>query len=169
MLVDSYRFLPRSFAPLYADARPLPGQDAPVEATFGPRLSEARIALVSSAGLSLASEQPPFDLDRERREPTWGDPSYRVIPDDHLAHGPLAMSHLHVNSTDVLDDHNVALPTGVLASLVADGLVGAAAPRHVSVMGYQQAGLEGWQRDTGPAIIELFRADGVHGVVLAPV
>ena len=43
----------------------------------------------------------------ERREPTWGDPTYRVIP--HLCPQPLAMNHLHVNTADVLADRNVAL------------------------------------------------------------
>jgi hypothetical protein len=79
------------------------------------------------------------------------------------------MTHLHVNPTDVLADHNVALPTDVLADLVSDGVVGGSTAHHVSVMGYQQAGLEVWRRETAPAIASLLRDDGADGVVLAPV
>jgi hypothetical protein len=168
LLVDSYRFLPRSFVPLYDGTRPLPGDDHEVWAPFTPRLAEASIALVTSAGLSLADEQPAFDLDRERREPAWGDPSYRVLPHD-LGGRPLVMSHLHVNPTDVLADRNVALPVDVLDDLVAAGRVGRAAPAHVSVMGYQEAGLAEWRAHTAPAMVELFRAQETDGVVFAPV
>ena len=168
MLVDSYRFLPRSFVPLYADAQPLDDERDPVWAEFEPRLAAARIALVSSAGLHLAGEHEPFDADRERQEPTWGDPSYRVLP-DALSTEAIGMTHLHVNNADVLADHNVALPTDRLHELVADGVVGAATEHHVSVMGYQQAGLDVWRRDTAPAIVARLRDEGADGVVLAPV
>ena len=167
MQVDSYRFLPRSFVPMYAGAQPLADETEPVWAPFEARLAGATISLLTSAGLSLEGEQPPFDLERERAEPTWGDPTHRVIPHGHT--GSLAMSHLHVNSADVLADRNVALPVDVLDELVRDGRVGAAAPRHVSVMGYQQAGLDVWRSETAPQIVELLRDDRVDGVVLAPV
>ena len=168
MLVDSFKFLPRSFLPLYEDARPIDGERDPVWAPFMPRLAEASIAMVTSAGLSLAGEQDPFDVDRERREPTWGDPTHRVLP--HQLEGRhLVMSHLHVNPADILADHNVALPVYALDDLVASGRVGRAAPAHVSVMGYQQSGLEVWRKQTAPAIIELLRSQRTDGVVFAPV
>jgi len=165
--VDSFRFLPRSFLPLYEDARPIDGEGDPVWAPFTRRLADACIALMTSAGLSQEGAQEPFDLDGERRQPTWGDPSHRVLP--HRDCGPLVMSHLHVNPTDILADGNVALPVDALDDLVASGRVGRAAPAHVSVMGYQEAGLTVWRDVTAPTIVELFRAQGTDGVVLAPV
>ena len=168
MLVDSYKFLPRSFVPLYEHARPLPDESDAVWAPFNGRLADASIALVTSAGLSLAGDQEPFDLDRERNEPTWGDPSFRVLPHD-LGNRPLVMSHLHVNSADVLADRNVALPVDALDDLVSDGIVGRAAPSHVSVMGYQESGLAAWRQVTAPALVELFRSERTDGVVFAPV
>jgi hypothetical protein len=168
VLVDSFRFLPRSFVPLYQQPTLLAGERDPVWAPFAPRLADASVALVSSAGLSIAAEQPPFDLDGERHDPTWGDPTYRVIPHE-LAGRRLVMSHLHVNPTDVLADKNVALPIDVLDDLVADGRLGRAASAHVSVMGYQQAGLDVWRTQTAPGIIELLRSQATDGVVLAPV
>src|SRR5205814_6333117 len=115
----------------------LDGEGEPVWTPFEPRLADASIAFLTSAGLSVTGEQEPFDLDGERADPTCGDPTFRVIPHD-LGERPLAMSHLHVNNEDVLADRNVALPIDVLDELVAEGRVGAAAPHHVSVMGYQQ-------------------------------
>jgi hypothetical protein len=164
--VDSYRFLPRSFVPMYADPELLPGETDEVWAAFEGRLADASIALLTSAGLSLES-QPPFDLDRERREATWGDPTHRLIP--HGTTEPLRMSHLHVNNDDVLADHNIALPMDVLDELVTDGTVGASTGSHVSVMGFQEEGLDVWRHETAPAIIDLLRSERTDGVVLAPV
>jgi hypothetical protein len=167
VLVDSYRFLPRSFVPMYENPELLPDQTEPVWAPFDARLADASVALLTSAGLSIADEQPPFDLERERREPTWGDPTHRVIP--HLTDARLAMSHLHVDHADALADRNVVLPVDVLEALVQEGRVGSAAPQHVSVMGYQEAALEGWRTRTAPAIVELLRDQRTDGIVLAPV
>ncbi len=142
-----------------------PSGEPAVWAPFGPRLAAARVTLLSSAGLHVEGEQKAFDLERERVEPTWGDPSFRVIP---RAHGGLAMSHLHVNNADILTDNEVALPVRALDSLVADGIVGASSDQHISVMGYQ-GDLRGWRDTTVPAIVEVLRAQGTDGVVLAPV
>jgi hypothetical protein len=126
------------------------------------------VTLLTSAGLYVAGEQPAFDLERERREPAWGDATWRRLPGD-VAPGALAMAHLHVNPADILADRNVAFPLDVLAGLVADGLVGGATPAHASVMGYQEHGLRGWREETAPAIVDLLREQGSDAVVLAPV
>jgi D-proline reductase (dithiol) PrdB len=168
VIVDSYRFLPRSFIPLYSQTSPAPGDDGPVWAPFEKRLAEAQIALLTSAGFYLDGEQPPFDAEREKAEPTWGDPTHRVLPYP-LDPRTLGMMHLHLNHEDPLADPEIALPLGGLTELVNEGRVGSVAPRHVSVMGYQQAGLEVWRRETAPAIVELLRDQGTDGLILAPV
>jgi hypothetical protein len=168
VIVDSYRFLPRSFIPLYSQTEPAPGDDGPVWAPFEKRLADARIALLTSAGMYLEGEQPPFDGEREKAEPTWGDPTHRVLPHP-LDPRAIGMMHLHINHEDPLADPEIALPTGGLTALVGEGRVGSVAPSHVSVMGYQQAGLEVWRRETAPAIVELLRAQGTDGLILAPV
>jgi hypothetical protein len=162
VIVDSYRFLPRSFRAGYELP---PTDDPPVWAPFEPRLAEATITLLTSAGLYAPSTQPTFDLDRERAEPTWGDPTHRVI---ECGHDALAMAHLHVNNDDILADHEVALPRRALDQMVGDGVVGRASDAHVSVMGYQGT-LDAWRDETAPAIVDLCRAQGTHGMVLAPV
>src|SRR5690348_11659987 len=80
--VDSYAFLPRSFKAMYEEPPRLEGEGDEVWAPFEKRLADSTVALLSSAGLHLADSQPAFDLDRERAEPFWGDPTWRAIPRD---------------------------------------------------------------------------------------
>lgn len=167
MRVDSFAYLPRSFRGMYESPPRLPGEDEPVWAPMEARLADATVALLTSAGLYVEGEQEPFDLERERAEPAWGDPSWRAIPKD-TAQGDLGMAHLHVNPTDTLADHEVSLPLRTLDRLVADGVVGASAPTHYSVMGYQQAGLETWRSTTADEIVERLRDEHVDAVCLAP-
>ena len=168
MEVDSFAFLPRSFRPLYERPEPLPDETEPVWAAFEKRLAESRIALLSSAGLFVKGVQEPFDVDRERREPEWGDPSWRPIPAS-VTSDSLGMTHLHVNADDVLADHNIALPAMVLDEFVAEGVVGGRTDEHISVMGYQEAGLRVWRETTAPAVVARLRDHGADAVVLAPV
>lgn len=167
MIVDSFRFLPRGFRSFYDNPVPLPGETEEVWAAPGRRLAESRLALLTSAGLYFDGEQEPFDADRERREPTWGDPTHRVLPAS-LEGRPVGMTHLHLNPDDVLTDPEIALPLAALATLAAEGRIGSVAPSHYSVMGYQEAGLAVWGNETAPAIIDRLRGEGADGVVLAP-
>ena len=167
MQVDSYAFLPRSFRAMYERPPRVDGEEQPVWAPLEKRLADSTVALLSSAGLFVSASQPSFDLDRERAEPGWGDPTWRAIPRD-TPQGALGMAHLHVNATDTLADHDVSLPLRTLDALVADGVVGASAPTHYSVMGYQQAGLEHWRTTTANEIIERLRDEHVDALALAP-
>ena len=166
MVVDSYRFLPRSFRPFYEGRGAFPGEEAPVWAPFAKRLAGSKVALLSSAGLYLEGRQPVFDLDRERAEPDWGDPSWRTMPADR--EGPLGVAHLHINDADLLADPEIALPARLLSQLVSEGVVGAAAESHVAVMGYQDRRLVDWRETTAPAIVSFLRDQQVDGLVLAP-
>jgi D-proline reductase (dithiol) PrdB len=152
---------------MYEQPARIEGEDEPVWTDFPKRLAESRIALLSSAGLYLDGAQVPFDMDRERAEPGWGDPTWRGIPWD-TPQGALAMAHLHVNPADTLADHEVSLPLRTLDGLVHDGIVGASAPTHYSVMGYQAAGLEEWRSTTANQITSRLRDEHVDAVVLAP-
>jgi D-proline reductase (dithiol) PrdB len=165
--VDDNKYLPRLMHSFY-------GEDYPVEhgdvwAPFEKRLSDARLALLSSAGLHLRSQQP-FDLERERREPTWGDSSYRMLPNT-VQRDDLAVAHLHLNSEPLLADPNITLPLAALAELVDEARVGGAVDEHVSVMGYQgwhDDALDRWRDETGPAVVRELQAQGADGVILAP-
>ena len=167
MRVDSFAFLPRSFRPMFEHPPRLDGEDEPVWAPSEKRLADATVALLTSAGVYVEATQPSFDLDRERTDPGWGDPSWRAIPRE-TPQGALAMAHLHVNPEDTLADHEVSLPLRTLDGLVRDGVVGASAPTHYSVMGYQRAGLEEWRTTTAVEIVERLRDEHVDAVALAP-
>lgn len=137
--IDSFRYLPRSFRATFAETSPFAGgAQTPVWAPFRRRLACAAVTLLTSAGMSLRHGQEPFDVDRERREPTWGDPGWRPLPAD-VTSADLLVTHLHINTADLELDHNIALPTDALAGLVRDGIVGASTRQQASVMGYQEA------------------------------
>jgi hypothetical protein len=167
VIVDSYRFLPRSFRPLYEGLGPFPGEEAPVWSAYGGRLAETRIALLSSAGLYVSASQAPFDVEREKSHPEWGDPSWRRIPGDS-GPGDLAVAHLHINGEDLVADPEVALPVRGLASLAREGVVGGAVAEHVAVMGFQERSLEAWRLNTAPEVVAHLREQGAGGLILAP-
>lgn len=165
MIVDSYRFLPRSFRPLYEGRGPYAGEEEAVWTPFVPRLANARIALLSSAGFYVDGDHEPFDLDGERARPEWGDPGWRAIP---AGAKNLRVAHLHINDADLVADPEVALPARTLEALAGQGVIGSAASEHFSVMGYQERELAGWRASTAPAIAGRLKRDQVDGIVLAP-
>jgi len=167
VIVDSYRFLPRSFRPIYEGRGPFPGEEGPVWAPFEKRLASARIALLSSAGLYIKGRQPSFDLEREQTNPEWGDPSWRPIPAD-LGSDDIASAHLHINDEDIRSDPEIALPARLLDQFVAERVVGSATAEHISVMGYQDRSLEGWQNHTVPELVTRLRDQQADGLILAP-
>jgi hypothetical protein len=167
VIVDSYRFLPRSFRPMYEGRGPFPGEVAPVWAPFEKRLAAARIALLTSAGLYVRSTQPSFDLEREQNDPEWGDPSWRSIPAD-IDTADIGVAHLHINDEDIRADPEIALPTRLLEQLVGERVVGSATAEHLSVMGYQDRSLEGWRQQTLPELVAKLRDRQADGLILAP-
>ena len=163
--VDSYKFVPRNWragmesAPMKTDTTVWTGMTTP--------LPEATVALLTTAGLYLPASQESYDLDRERREPTWGDPTYRVIPRS-ARQAEMAFAHLHINTRDHYQDFNIALPLDRFAELEAEGRIGRLADEHYSVMGYQSDDGAAWRRDALPAITRRLKQARVDALVLAP-
>jgi len=168
VVVDSFKFLPRSFRPLYEGRGPFPGEDAPVWARFEKRLAESRIALLTSAGIYLKSSQPAFDLEREQAHPDWGDPSWRAIAAS-AREADIGVAHLHINDEDLLADPEVALPTRLLDQLASEGVIGGTVAEHVSVMGYQDRSLKDWRGETASELVAHLQSQGADGLILAPV
>jgi D-proline reductase (dithiol) PrdB len=165
MAVDSFKFLPRSIAAYYQTlavqkADPIPW--TPLRRS----VSEARVALVTTAGMYVKDQQPPFDAEREKREPMWGDPTYRRIPRD-IPQDQISASHLHINNRDLLEDVDTVLPVHRLAELEAEGVVGSASLTHYSFMGYQPNTTE-WRERYGPEVAALMKDEAVDAVLLAP-
>lgn len=165
MPVDSFKYLPRSFRPMFRDVHV--DVDGPVWAPFETPLSRATVAVLSSAGVFLRDTQESFDVERERREPTWGDPSWRAIPRD-VAQDRIDAAHLHINTEHVKRDVGVAMGLRALAALEADGVIGRLADENYSVMGYQERGCEVWRNKTGPEIAARLRDAEVDALLLAP-
>ena len=129
--------------------------------SFGKRLGESRIALLSSVGIYVKSAQEPFDVEAERGRPQWGDPTWRAIPADARPED-LGVAHLHINDEDVLADPEIALPIHGLEAIAT------ATAQHVTVMGYQKRDLEDWHRTTAHEIVGFLREQETDGLILAP-
>ena len=129
-------------------------------------LSQCRVAILSSAAISRRDDTP-FDLDGERRNPFWGDPSLRTIPKDSQA-AALRVEHLHIDRRYAERDLDTVLPLRRLDELIAQGIVGSSAPTHYSMMGYQLDLQETVQRHLPPVIARM-QAEAVDAVLLVPV
>jgi D-proline reductase (dithiol) PrdB len=165
MTVDGFKFLPRSFRFMYEDIQI--EVDGPVWAPFEKPLSQSTIAVLSSAGIFMRDTQEPFDVEREKREPTWGDPTWRAIPRD-IPQDKVDAAHLHINTEHVKKDIGTALGLRALIALEAQGVIGSLATENYSVMGYQEHGCKVWQSKTGPEIIEHLKHNEVDALLLAP-
>lgn len=121
-------------------------------------LPRARVAVVTSAGLNLRTQEP------FRRE----DPGMRVIPSATPV-AEIVQSHTSIgfDRTATARDINVVYPIDRLHELVDRGRIGGIAPRFVSFMGAQTdpaATLTG----SAEQAAELLLADAVDLVVLTP-
>jgi D-proline reductase (dithiol) PrdB len=165
MVVDSFKWLPGMLAGYY---RSLPVErEEPIPWTpLGKPLSECRFALVTTAAVYAVGREPPFDTEREEREPLWGDPSFRTIPRDVGQH-QIGASHLHINNRDILADVNIVLPIHRFLELEAAGEIGSLAPSHYSFMGYQLNTTE-WGERYGPEAARRAREEGVDAVLFTP-
>jgi D-proline reductase (dithiol) PrdB len=104
--------------------------------------------------------------EREKRDPWWGDPSFRVIPLG-TTERDVRLYHLHIDPRFGEADLDVVLPMRRLAELAHERIIGQPAPRHYSIMGYI---LEPTMlvEETAPAIAARMREDGVDAVGLVP-
>lgn len=168
MQVDSFCFLPRLIATYYQMTEREPELPIPWSPLARP-LAECTLGLVTSGGLYNRASDPPFDLDRERSDPTWGDPSYRIIPTDLASHD-LGASHLHINTDPILADVNVLLPIDRCRELALEGRIGGLAPSAYSFMGYQgfPPNTTAWQTQYGPQVADRMKRDGIDCVLLTP-
>lgn len=128
-------------------------------------LSECRVALLSSAGVALKTDQP-FDQEGERRNPWWGDPTYRRLPNTATA-AEVNLYHMHINPKDAQQDLDCLFPITRLNELAAAGEIGSASPRHYSMMGYILEP-EVLLKESVPAMLRDLRADLADVVVLVP-
>jgi D-proline reductase (dithiol) PrdB len=165
MTIDSYRFL--DFASrriMKAWAERERAGDVPFT-PLGQPLRECTVALVSTAGVARRDDRP-FDQEGERRNPWWGDPTFREIPLG-TTEGDVEIHHMHVDPRFAQADLDVVLPMRRLAELAGEAFVGRPAPTHYSLMGYILDATE-LVGTAAPAIASRMRAEGVDAAALVP-
>ena len=126
-------------------------------------LNQATVALITTAGFYLAG-QAPFDQsfrhdDCSFRQIPWGTPTEML----QIGQSSDAFDHSGIEA-----DRNLTLPLDRLKELIDAGIVGAPAPRHVSIMGSIIAPAR-LISESGPEIARLLQEDQVDAVLLAPV
>jgi D-proline reductase (dithiol) PrdB len=120
-------------------------------------LKNSRVALLTSAALRLA-HQEPF-IPRE-------DLSYRLVPSDPQA-GKIIIDHHSGIGTVPKQDPEIVFPRTALAELAKKGIVGELAPFHVSVMGGVRRQKE-IETELAPAIAQLLKRAQVDLALLVP-
>lgn len=133
------------------------------EASFAPLpgpLSELRVALVTTAGVHLA-DQEPFHT-----ETVAGDATVRVLPDD-LDPSELRFSHTHYDTRAAEEDHNVVFPLDRLHELAERGRIGGTTPYHLGMMGFNPDPTR-IAEEAAPRAVELLGEAGAEAVVFVP-
>jgi D-proline reductase (dithiol) PrdB len=165
MAVDSFKFMPRTLA---ESMKVWPYVDTGAEeipwTPPSKQVKESTVALVSSGGL-YCSDDRPFDLDRERREPLWGDPSFREIPRG-VSQDNICVAHLHYENSHALEDFNCVLPQAALEEMLDEGRIGGISEYHLAFMGYQPR-LGTFIRETVPRMAERLQELEVDLVLLS--
>ena len=165
-VVDGFRFLPPSLGAWI-------GKDIPAEPFSGnipwkplqKPIRKTTFALMTSAGISMKTD-PPFDVEREKKEPLWGDPTSRKIPTS-ARETDIDVNHLHINTDYIKQDINVILPLQRFREFERQGLIGRLAATSYSYYGFQlnpKVLLE----ETIPGVVSSMKAEGVEATLLTP-
>ncbi len=164
--VDGFRFLPPGLKAWIKTFIPDDDFKGPIPWTpMAKPLNETTIALVTSAGISLRTD-PPFDMEREKKEAIWGDRSYRAIPRE-TTEKDVDVNHLHINTNYIKQDINVILPLARMAEFEREKIIGRLATTAYSFYGFQ------WQRtdflkEAIEPISKKMKLEGVEAVLITP-
>ena len=123
------------------------------------KLSDSKVAMVSTAGLHLRGDKP-FGT---------GDQTYRVIPSGTEA-GEIIMSHTSIgwDQTGFYKDLNLAFPMDRLREMEQRSEIGSLADDFYSFMGAQREPMK-MLEDTGPEAARRMKAEGVDLVFMVPI
>ena len=128
--------------------------------TTAPPLNEARVAIVTTAGLRAAGDVRLWQTT---------DGSFTVLP---AAAHDVQLSHFSPNfdRTGFAADINVVYPVDRLDEMADRGEIGSVADRHISFMGAQSdATFSTILLDSGPAAAKVLLDDEVDVVLLTPI
>ena len=164
--VDGFRFLPPGLKAWINTF--IPEEDFKEYIPWAPMrkpLNQTTLALVTSAGISLETD-PPFDMEREKREAIWGDRSYRAIPRG-TTEKDIEVNHLHINTNWIKKDINVILPLARLAEFEQEKIIGCLAPTAYSFYGFQWQSTD-FLREAIEPISKKMKLEGVEAVLMTP-
>jgi len=121
-------------------------------------LAEARVAIVTTAGIHLRDDAPFVRYDS----------TFRTIPGDVRA-ADLVQTHTSIgfDRTAIIEDVNVSFPIDRLRELQAEGKIGSFGPRFFSFMGAQKD-LVTIAATSAPEVAGRLHDDGVEVVLLTP-
>jgi D-proline reductase (dithiol) PrdB len=165
-IVDGFRFMPPSLRAWLA--KDIPAQEFSGHIPWVPLkkpLKETTFALMTSAGISLKTDLP-FDVEREKREPAWGDPGRREIPST-ATEADIDANHLHINTDYIKQDINVMLPLARFREFEKEGIIGRLAPTCYSYYGFQSDPKVLLEK-TMPKVASKMQAEQVEAVLLTP-
>jgi D-proline reductase (dithiol) PrdB len=165
-MVDGFRFLPPGLKAWMKTF--IPDEDFKGTIPWTPMskpLNQTTLALVTSAGISLKTD-PPFDMEREKKDPLWGDRSFRAIPRG-TTEKEIDVNHLHINTNLVKQDINVILPLARMAEFEKEKIIGRLAPTAYSFYGFQWQSTDFLSEAIEP-ISKRMKKEGVEAVFLTP-
>ena len=165
-IVDGFRFLPpglKAWVKTFIPNEDFKGR-IPWTSMSKP-LNQSTLALVTSSGISLKTD-PPFDMEREKREPLWGDRSFRKIPRG-TTEKEIDVNHLHINTNLAKQDINVILPLARMVEFEKEKIIGCLAQTAYSFYGFQ------WQnndflKEAIKPISKHMKTEKVETVLLTP-
>ena len=136
-------------------------EETPWSPFTGP-LSKARVALVTTAGVHLAGQEP-FDM----KDPD-GDPTYRALPSDTPKEA-YTITHDYYDHSDADRDLNIVFPIDRLREMAEGGEIGSLAPVNYGFMGHIDGPhIETLIKKTAPEVAARLAGDGVDVVRLTP-
>ncbi len=164
--VDGFRFLPPGLKAWVNTFIPEEEYQGYIPWTpLAKPLDQTTLALVTSAGISLKTD-PPFDMEREKKEAIWGDRSYRAIPRG-TTEKDIEVNHLHINTNHIKQDVNVILPLTRMAEFEQEKTIGRLAPTAYSFYGFQWQNTDFLKEAIEP-ISKRMKLEGVEAVLMTP-
>ncbi|NOY69135.1 MAG: hypothetical protein GXP53_06535 [Deltaproteobacteria bacterium] len=164
--VNGFRFMPKSLKAMLSNS--IPEEEFSGHIPWTPMKTACKdttFALITSAGINMKTE-PEFNMAREKKEPLWGDPTYRKIPKTATT-GDINTNHLHVNTKYIQSDMNVILPLARFKEFEQEAIIGELAPTHYSFYGFQ-LDAKFLVDETMPEIIKNMKSENVGAVFLTP-
>lgn len=123
-------------------------------------LEECKVALISTAGVHLISDEP-FDVDNPS-----GDHTIRIVPSD-VSDQDLTVTHIYFDTKSAKKDPTIVFPLEQLKETAAAGKIGSVSAVNIGLNGgiLDTASAE---KESIPKVVKLFHDEGVDAALLVP-